>query len=95
MTVCLTVVGGSKPLGSATFLPHIGIIMAHNYQLTFYLKGSRTIYRKANHKDAVVLTSDWNIEMGTRFLSINFEHPESAPLVINLDQLEYIDFRPL
>lgn len=67
--------------------------MAIYYNVYFYLKGSRSIHRKATIKDAAVITGNWDLDPQTKFIAFNFEHPESAPVAINLDILEYIDFR--
>lgn len=66
-----------------------------NYQVTFHLTNYRTIQRKANERDRAMITGDWNLDPATRFVSFNFEHRESPPVAINLDVLEYIDFRKL
>lgn len=63
------------------------------YNVSFYLKGGRLIQRKATVKDAAVITGNWELHPDTKLVAFNFEHPESAPVAINLDVLEYIDFR--
>lgn len=67
--------------------------MASYYNVYFYLKGSRSIHRKATTKDVAVITGNWELEPSTKFVAFNFEHPESAPVAISLDVLKYIDFR--
>lgn len=62
------------------------------YKVWFYLKNSRMIGRTATERDRAMLTGDWDLQSGTKFIGFNFEHPDSPPLCINLDMLDYIDF---
>jgi len=64
-----------------------------HYAITFYIKGGRIVNRKGTYRDVAKLTEDWQLDPATRTIAMNFEHNDSPPILINLDVLEYIDFR--
>lgn len=62
------------------------------YAVYFHLKSGRMISRKATIRDAAIITGTWDLDPHTKTIAINFEHPDSPPVVVSIDSLEYIDF---